>query len=123
MFNKQRCLFFFIFIINLANYAESLSENVEIEISDGKLSGYFDYTYSGRKLSIFKGIPYAKPPVRKVTKLISCRNNDYKRFLFKPHQFRGFLYKHSKNNYSIYVDILRDTQIVMKDYFLGVCQL
>ena len=95
MFNKQRCLFFFIFIINLANYAESLSENVEIEISDGKLSGYFDYTYSGRKLSIFKGIPYAKPPVR-------SRNSFHveimirKSFLCKPYQFRGFLYKHSK---------------------------
>ena len=39
------------------------SNNVLVEIEDGKLLGTLSSTVSGREYSSFKGIPYAKAPV------------------------------------------------------------
>lgn len=34
-----------------------------VRVDSGEIAGGYEYTYNGRKLYSFLGIPYAKPPV------------------------------------------------------------
>lgn len=43
-----------------------LSSNTppKVHVDSGEISGGYEYTYNGRKLYSFVGIPYASPPVQ-----------------------------------------------------------
>jgi len=35
-----------------------------VKVDSGEIAGGFEYTYNGRKIYSFLGIPYASPPVQ-----------------------------------------------------------
>jgi len=42
----------------------SASDIPKVRVSSGEIAGGYEYSYNGRKLYSFLGIPYASPPVQ-----------------------------------------------------------
>lgn len=60
----------YIYLLNLLYFIQSiitcLSLNApKVRIDSGEISGGYEFTYNGRKLYSFLGIPYASPPIEK----------------------------------------------------------
>lgn len=62
---KKACRILLNFLLFIGCFLICSASNTPIvQVHSGAISGGFEYTYNGRKLYSFIGIPYASPPVQ-----------------------------------------------------------
>jgi len=63
---KKACRILLNFFLFIGYFLTCTASNTPIvQVHSGAIAGGFEYTYNGRKIYSFIGIPYASPPVQK----------------------------------------------------------
>jgi len=76
MFSFHKHLFLLFFLSFVLNFVEINAENtVSVTISNGVINGKIETSLDGRQLNVFRGIPYAEPPVGRLSSESRCQSS------------------------------------------------